>query len=155
MPKKKWTWCQKAPKMDAEIDDKSMWFRNLRFLCFCREYNVKIVFLHEQGYQKSTKNPSKIDAKTRMEKTMPKLRKSEPKGSRNGAQNASKMPKRGQGGAKGPPKCQKKGMPKMMPKFDAENPPTHGVSNPLWGEVSSPYPLRPGPLAAEVCPQSA
>ena len=55
---------------------------------------------------------------------MPKLGKSEPKGSRNGAQNASKMPKRGHGGAKGPPKGQKyrkKGMPKMMPEFDTEN----------------------------------
>ena len=34
------------------------------------------------------------------------------------------MPKRSQRGAKGPPKgvkCRKKGMPKMMPKFDAEN----------------------------------
>ena len=27
-------------------------FQNLRFLDFCEEYNVKIVFLHDQGYQK-------------------------------------------------------------------------------------------------------
>jgi len=46
---------QNDAKMDAKIDENSMRFRNLRFLCFCREYNVKIVFLHEQGYQKSTK----------------------------------------------------------------------------------------------------
>ena len=38
---------QNDAKMDAEINKKSMRFRNLRFLCFCREYNVKIVFLHE------------------------------------------------------------------------------------------------------------
>ena len=30
----------------------------------CRVYSVKIVFLHDQGYQKSTQNQSKIDAKT-------------------------------------------------------------------------------------------
>ena len=39
-------------KMRSQIDDKSMNFRNLRFLDFCEEYNVKIVFLHDQGWQK-------------------------------------------------------------------------------------------------------
>ena len=63
---------QNDAKMDAKIDEKSMRFRNLRFLCFCREYNVKIFFLQEQAYQKSTTNPSKIDAKTRLGKMMPK-----------------------------------------------------------------------------------
>ena len=80
----------------------------------------------------------KIDAKTRLEKMMPKLGKSEPKGSRNGVQNASKMSKRGQRGAKGPPKCpkcQKKGMPKMMPKFDAEK---EAKKSGFWSHFDSP-----------------
>ena len=68
-------------------------------------------------------NQCKIDAKTRLEKGMRIWSKSEPKGSQNGAQNASKIPTRSHRGAKGAPKgvkCRKKGMPKMMPKFDAE-----------------------------------
>ena len=40
---------QNDAKTMSEIDDKSMKFRNLRFLVFCEEYNVKIVFLHDQG----------------------------------------------------------------------------------------------------------
>ena len=43
-------------KTKSKIDDKSMKFQNLRFLDFCEGYNVKIVFLHDQGYQKSVKN---------------------------------------------------------------------------------------------------
>ena len=42
---------QNDAKMDAKIDEKTVRFRNLRFLVFYREYNVKIVFLHDQGYQ--------------------------------------------------------------------------------------------------------
>ena len=38
---------QNDAKMDAKMDKKSMRFQNLRFLCFCKEYNVKIGFLHE------------------------------------------------------------------------------------------------------------
>ena len=58
--------------MDAKIIEISMRFRNLRFLVFYKEYNVNIVFLHDQGCQcqKSTKNQTKIDAKTRLEKGM-------------------------------------------------------------------------------------
>ena len=48
---------QNDAKPMAEIDDKSMNVRNLRFLVFCEGYNVKIVFLHDQGYQKSFENP--------------------------------------------------------------------------------------------------
>ena len=44
--------CQNDTKTEAEIDEKTMRFPNLRFLCFYREYNVKIVFLHEQRSQK-------------------------------------------------------------------------------------------------------
>ena len=54
---------QNDAKMDAKIDEKSIRFPNLRFLGFCREYNVKIVFLHDQGCQKSTKNPCKNDVR--------------------------------------------------------------------------------------------
>ena len=38
----------KGSQNDAKMDKKSMRFRNLRFFCFCREYSVKIVFLHEK-----------------------------------------------------------------------------------------------------------
>ena len=50
---------QNDAKTRSKIDDKSMKFQNLRFLDFCEEYNVKIVFLHDQGYQKSIKNDEK------------------------------------------------------------------------------------------------
>ena len=63
---------QNDAKMDAKIDEKTMRFRNLRFLDFYKGSNVKIVFLHDQACQKSVKNQSKIDAKTRSEKMMPK-----------------------------------------------------------------------------------
>ena len=46
---------QNDAKMDAKIIEKSMRFRNLRFLGFCKEYKLKIVFLHDQGYQKQAK----------------------------------------------------------------------------------------------------
>ena len=121
--------------MDADIDEKTMRFRNLRFLVFYKEYNVKIVFLHDQACRKSIKNRSKIDAKTRFRKTKPKGPKSERKGSPKWSQkpifyvkNRKKEPR----GAKnvdleyfrfGPrtENGRKKGMPKIMPKFDAEN----------------------------------
>ena len=35
---------ENASKIDAKIDGKSMRFPNQRFLYFCKEYNVKIVF---------------------------------------------------------------------------------------------------------------
>ena len=43
---------QNDAKIDAKIIEKSMRFRNLRFLVFCKVCNVKIVFLHDQGDQK-------------------------------------------------------------------------------------------------------
>ena len=46
---------QNDAKMDAKIDEKTMRFRNLRFLDFCEEYNVKLLFSHDQGHQKSIK----------------------------------------------------------------------------------------------------
>ena len=46
---KVWTFIRKCSQNDAKtmskIDDKSMNFRNLTFLVFWEEYNVKIVFL--------------------------------------------------------------------------------------------------------------
>ena len=44
---------QNDVEIDGKIDDKSMRFRNLRFFDFCEEYNVKLLFLHDQGHQKS------------------------------------------------------------------------------------------------------
>ena len=43
-------------KTRSKINDKSVNFWNLRFLVFSEEYNVKIVFLHDQGYQNSFEN---------------------------------------------------------------------------------------------------
>ena len=36
-------------EIDVKIDDKSMRFRNLRFLDFCEEYNVKLFFYMIRG----------------------------------------------------------------------------------------------------------
>ena len=51
--RKESTYLRKNSQNDAKtmsiIDDKSMKFLDLRFLVFCEEYNVKIVFLHDQG----------------------------------------------------------------------------------------------------------
>ena len=46
---------QNDAKMDVKIIEISMRFRSLRFLVFCKESNVKIVFLHDQGWQKQSK----------------------------------------------------------------------------------------------------
>ena len=54
---------QNDAEMDAEINENSIRFRNLRFIVFCREYNVKIFFLHDQGCQKSIKNQCKNEAR--------------------------------------------------------------------------------------------
>ena len=55
-------------KIDAGIDEKRVPVRNPRFLVFCKEYNVKTVFSHDLGCQKSMKNPSKIDTEIDAEK---------------------------------------------------------------------------------------
>ena len=44
---------QNDAKTRSKINDKSRIFRNLRFLFFCEEYNVKLVFSHDQWDQKS------------------------------------------------------------------------------------------------------
>ena len=130
--------CQNGPKMMPKSMPKSMKktcrFRDLRFRVFYRKPNVKIVFLHEDGCRKSMKNRSKIDAKTGFRKREPRGPKSERKGSPKWSQkpifyvkNRKKEPR----GAKnvdleyfrfGPrtENVGKKGMPKMMPKFDAK-----------------------------------
>ena len=56
--------------MRSKINGKSMKFRNLRILVFCQEYNVKIVFLHDQGHEKSTTNQLKINTKSKLNKNM-------------------------------------------------------------------------------------
>ena len=131
-------WCQNGPKMMPKSMPKSMkktWrFRDLRFRVFYRKPNVKIVFLHEDGCRKSMKNRSKIDAKTGFRKREPRGPKSERKWSPKWSQKRIfyvKKRKKGPRGAKsvdleyfrfGPrtENGRKKGMPKMMPKFDAE-----------------------------------
>ena len=57
---KVWKFMRKCFKNDAKtrskINDKSVKFWNLRFLVFSEEYNVKIVFLHDQGNQNAFEN---------------------------------------------------------------------------------------------------
>ena len=50
---------QNDAKTMSKINDKSIKFRNLRFLVFCEEYNVKIVFSHDQGYKINAKSMQK------------------------------------------------------------------------------------------------
>ena len=51
---------RKASQIDAKTDSKveqtCRTNRNLRFLCFCKEYNVKIVFWDDQGYLNRAQN---------------------------------------------------------------------------------------------------
>ena len=77
---------QNDAKTRSKIHDKSMNFQNLRFLDFCEEYNVKIVFSHDQGYQKSIKNHRKINANSMLEKGMTKSWKMFQKGTKMGAE---------------------------------------------------------------------
>ena len=74
----------------------------LETICFTIE-NVVL------GTQQVMKKRSKIYAKSMQEKGMQKVWKNMPKGSQNGNPNRLKMLK-----------MSEKGMPKMMPKFDAE-----------------------------------
>ena len=76
---------QKDPKTMSKINDESMKFQNLRFLVFCEEYNVKIVFLHDQGYQESIKNQLKVNANSMLEKGMQKTGKVFQNGAKRGA----------------------------------------------------------------------
>ena len=63
---------QNDAKTRSKINDKSVNYQNLRFLVFCEEYNFKIVFLHDQGYQKSEKKSIKIIADSMLKKGMQK-----------------------------------------------------------------------------------
>ena len=47
---------QNDAKTMSKIDDKSMKFRKLRFLVFCEEYNVKIVFSHGREHPDSSRD---------------------------------------------------------------------------------------------------
>ena len=76
MPKK---YCKKyakvsknTSKIDAKNDGKSTRFRNPRNLVFCEGYNVKMLFSHDQGCPKYIKNPSKINVKSQVRKSMQK-----------------------------------------------------------------------------------
>ena len=72
MPKKRQKLCQKASKMTAKWLTNRRDFGTWRFVVFDEGYNVKIVFLHDQGYQESIKNQSKINANSMLEKGMQK-----------------------------------------------------------------------------------
>ena len=51
---------QNETKMDAKINEKTMRFRNLRFLVFYKEYNVQIIFY----MIRYAENRSKTDQKS-------------------------------------------------------------------------------------------
>ncbi len=70
---------ENASKIDTKINEKSMRFPNQRFLYFCREYNVKMVFGHDLGSRKSIKNVTKIHIKFDTRKVMQKASKKHPK----------------------------------------------------------------------------
>ena len=66
--KKKRKVCEKCSqndtKLEAEMDEISMRFRNLRFLCFCRGYNVKIFFFYMTRGTYRPKNDGKTMQKS-------------------------------------------------------------------------------------------
>ena len=72
---KLWTFIRKWSQNDAntmsENDDKSMIFRNLRFLDFFEEYNVYFV-VQDRWYQKSLNISYNIKAKSMFDKCMQK-----------------------------------------------------------------------------------
>ena len=80
-------------EIDGKIDDKSMRFRNLRFLDFCEVYNVKLVFfiwsVVPEIDKKSIKNQCKFDARKRVAKIV----KNAPKWSQNGSRNRENVDK--------------------------------------------------------------
>ena len=47
--------CSSEYSKEKKIIEKSVRFRNLRFLGFYKECMLKIVFLHDQGHQKQAK----------------------------------------------------------------------------------------------------
>ena len=44
------------PKTCSKVEQTCRTNRNLRFLCFCKEYNVKIVFWDDQGHRNRPQN---------------------------------------------------------------------------------------------------
>ena len=44
-------------KIGPKVEQKCPTDRNLRFLCFCKDYNVKIVFWDDQGHRNRPQNP--------------------------------------------------------------------------------------------------
>ena len=81
---------ENAPKIMSKRGPKSMtnlWnVGTCDFLFFCEEYNVKIVFLHDQGYQKSVKNQWEINVNSMLENGMHKSWKMQQNGARMGAE---------------------------------------------------------------------
>ena len=96
-----------------------MRFLKLRFLVFFEEYNVKIVFLHDQG----DKNQPTINQTSMQKRGRKKVCKHERKWNQMGVKMEAKIHAKRSSGAKGAPKSEKyrkTGMPETMPKFDAE-----------------------------------
>ena len=48
------------PKIGTKVNQKRPTDRNLRFLCFCKEYKVKIVFWDDHGHLNRPQNQQKL-----------------------------------------------------------------------------------------------
>ena len=72
-------WWGEASKFRRFPNEKLRRFPNLRFLYFCKVYNVKIVFCHDPGSRKCIKNVSKIHITFDTRKMMQKAWKRHPK----------------------------------------------------------------------------
>ena len=108
---------KKPSKIDPEIDGKLIRFRYSRFRVFCKAYNVKIVFSHDEEGRKCMKNPSKIEARSETEKTC----RNHVKTMKDGPRNASKIHQKSiknpscSAGAPGTTKSRRRGAPGDAP----------------------------------------
>ena len=122
---------KKPSKIDTEINGKLIRFRYSRFRVFCREYNVKIVFSHDEEGRKCLKNPSKIEARSGTEKTC----RNHVKTTKNGPRNASKIHQKSiknpscSAGAPGETKSRRRGTPGDTPGVPRGAP---GASRAPW-----------------------
>ena len=109
---------------------------------FCREYNVKIVFSHDEEGRKCMKNPSKIEARSGTEKTS----RNHVKTTKNGPRNASKIYQKSiknpscSAGAPGETKSRRRGTPGDTPGVPRGAP---GASRRPWRNGPS---IRDRPL---------
>ena len=135
---------KKPSKIDAEMHGKVKRFTDSLFRVFCREYNVKIVFSHDEEGRKYMNNLSKIEENSGTEKTC----RNHVKTTKNGSRNASKIYKKSiknplcSAGAPGETKSRRRGAPGDTPGLPRGAP---GASRRPWRNgppiQESPIPL--------------